>query len=301
MLKFLFIAFFINGLRCEAHKEVIDQAMKWQTIQRQLLIQQIRYNQLQSHKEADNKEFFNIQQQLGAIFLAQKRYRLGFGTAMLPSKTAMHNYVRKKTFLNLKSKELFPLYKKYVEQYQKKYANGEFERLNKNLKQLEALNSLHLKLFQQLNQQYSSKKQLDETKINDIESIGAHVKVLAAEKIYRQTNHQLNWISPVAGIQESSSEFIWKPIARGIILCPDRGTVKSIVRYKQAYVIFIKQDHFTYVVTGANTCSVNVGDKVKQGEPLGFCADKNPGSVELQLWRDDVMLNAGPYFKAMQL
>ncbi len=301
MLRFIFLIACFSALRCEVHTEVFNQAQKWHSIQQQLVILYGQHHQINGKKLHDNQEFFNIQQQLGAIYLAQKRYQLGFGTALLPSTKAVHNYVRKKTFLTLKTKELMPLYKKYVHEYQKKYANGEFERIQKFIKQLEALNVLHVKLFEELEQEHGKKHWIDTSKIDDISSIQTCVKKLPVGIAGKKSNYLLNWITPVAGIKESSSKTIWKPLAGAIILCPDAGIVTSIGRLEGAIVIFIKQHHFTYVVTGLNRCCVNVGDKVRQGEPLGFCADENPCLVELQLWQEDIALDPEPYHNALQL
>ncbi len=300
MRYFLFIIF-ISTLKCEVHIELFDQAQKWHNIQQQLAMLYSQYHKINGNRLLDNQEFFNIQQQLGAIYLAQKRYQLGFGTALLPSTKAVHNYVRKKTFLTLKTKELMPLYKQYVLEYQKKYGRGEFERIQKSIKQLEALNVLHVKLFEQLQQEYKNIRWVDSSKMDDISSIEAHIKKLPIGEVGKKSSHLLNWITPVAGIQETSSKMLWKPLAGSLVLSPDAGAVTSIGRLEGAIVVFIKQHHFTYIITGLNRCCVNIGDKLRQGEPLGFCADTDPCLVELQLWRDDIALDPDPYHKVIQL
>lgn len=300
-MKCLLSIILIAALRCEVHTELFDQAQKWHNIQQQLATLYNEYQKINSNRLLDNQEFFNIQQQLGAIYLAQKRYQLGFGTALLPSTKAVHNYVRKKTFLTLKTRELMPLYKQYVLDYQKKYACGEFERIQKFIKQLEALNVLHLKLFEQLEQEHKNIHWVDNSKIDEISSIEAHIKKLPEGGIGKKTNHLLNWITPVAGIQETPSKMTWKPLAGALVLSPDVGTVTSIGRLEGAIVVFIKQHHFTYIVAGLNRCCVNIGDKLRQGEPLGFCAATDPCLVELQLWRDDIALDPQPYHKVLQL
>lgn len=291
----------ISALRCEAHIEVIEQAQKWHNIQQQIVALYSQYHKISDNRLRDNQEFFNIQQQLGAIYLAQKRYQLGFGTALLPSTKTVHNYVRKKTFLALKTKELMPLYKQYVSEYQKKYASGEFDRIQKLIKQLEALNVLHVKLFEQLEQEHGNTRWIDISKIDDISSIESCIKKLPIGSIGKTSNHLLNWITPVAGVQESSPKMLWKPLAGAIALSPDAGVVMSIGRLNDAIVVFIKQHHFTYVITGLSRCCVSIGDKLRQGEPLGFCASKDPCLIELQLWRDDIALDPAPYHKVMQL
>lgn len=295
----VFFACFFT-LHSETHNEVYEQAQKWYQIQQQLVTLYDQHARLNNDKIHSNQEFFNIQQQLGAIYFAQKRYQLGFGTALLPSERAVHNYVRKKTFLTLKTKELIPLYKKYVQEYQKKYANVEFEKNKKLIKQLEALNILHLKLFEQLKQTQKIKYWTEKQKIEEIPSIPNYIKKLPARNTSKST-YQLNWIAPVAGIKESASKTVWAPLEGAIILCPDAGIVTAIGRLEDSIVVFIKQNHFTYVITGINQCCVNKGDKLKQGDPLGFCADKDPCFVELQLWRDDIALDPEPYHKIFQL
>ncbi len=301
MLKVLFIFFCFFSLRCEVHREVIEQVQKWHNIQQQLAILYSQHTQINDNKAIADQEFFHIQQQLGAIYLAQKRYQLGFGTALLPSEKAVHNYVRKKTFLTLKTKELMPLYTKYAQEYQKKYASGDFERIQKLIKQLEALNVLHIKLFEQNSQSHGLKYWSDTSKINEISSIQNCIKKLPVGTASNKPNHLLNWITPVAGIRENSLKIIWAPLAGAIVLCPDNGTISTIGLLDGSIVVFIKQQHFTYVVTGLSKCLVNTGDKLTQGEPLGFCAEENPCLVELQLWHDDVALDPEPYHKVVQL
>lgn len=301
MLKYFLLVILASTLRCEVHIEVIEQAQKWHNIQQQLVTLYTQFYKISDNRLRDNQEFFNIQQQLGAIYLAQKRYQLGFGTALLPSTKTVHNYVRKKTFLALKTKELMPLYKQYVLEYQKKYASGEFDRIQKFIKQLEALNVLHVKLFEQLGQEHGNIHWIDISKIDDISSIEASIKKLPVGSIGKQSNHLLNWITPVAGIQENSSKMSWKPLPGALVLSPDIGIVMSVGRLNGAIVVFIKQHHFTYVIKGLNRCCVRVGDKLKQGEPLGFCDSVDPCLLELQLWRDDIALDPDPYHKVMQL
>lgn len=286
-------------LHSEVHTEINEQAQKWYQIQQQLVTLYNQYARLNNDKLNSNQEFFNVQQQLGAIYFAQKRYQLGFGTALLPSEMAVHNYVRKKTFITLKTRELIPLYKKYAQEYQKKYANIEFEKNQKLIKELEALNILHLKLFEQLKQTQKLKYWTNKPKVEDISSIQDWIKQLPTRNT--NSNYLLNWITPVAGIKESPSKTVWSPLESAVILCPDAGIVTAIGRLESSIVVFIKQSHFTYVITGINQCCVNKGDKLKQGDVLGFCADKDPCLVELQLWRDDITLDPEPYHKILQL
>ena len=160
---------------CESHTGLIEQAQKWQNVQQQLAILSIEYNRIKKNRDLDNQEFFNIQQQLGAIYLAQKRYRLGFGTALLPSKNAVINYVRKKTFLNLKTDQLLPIYKRYVKDYQKKYGSGEFDRLQKKVKHLEALNLLHMKLFEQQESEHGKKDWINKENLEKVSSMQSFI------------------------------------------------------------------------------------------------------------------------------
>ena len=160
---------------------------------------------------------------------------------------------------------------------------------------------LHVKLFEQLQQEYKNIRWVDSSKMDDISSIEAHIKKLPIGEVGKKSSHLLNWITPVAGIQETSSKMLWKPLAGSLVLSPDAGAVTSIGRLEGAIVVFIKQHHFTYIITGLNRCCVNIGDKLRQGEPLGFCADTDPCLVELQLWRDDIALDPDPYHKVIQL
>jgi hypothetical protein len=275
--------------------EIVAQALTWQGVQQQLIAQRIDCDQLIAKKTADNKEFFNLQQQLGAIYLAQKRYQLGFGTAFMPSEKAVHNYVRKKTFLDLKTKELLPLYKKKVLEYQKRYTTGELERIQKNLKKLEALNLLHIKLFDQLNIEHAKKSWVEFATLVEIPSLEGCLKTLPFGTTIKKSVNLLSWISPVAGISDNQNLHICQPIEGAVVLCPDDGVVAAINRFENTFVVFIKQRRFTYAVKGFSRCCVKVGDKLKQGEPLGMCALKNPPIVELQLWRDDIALDPQPY------
>ncbi len=281
--------------------DIIVQSLTWQGIQKQLMVQRLEYTQLLSKKAVDNKEFFNLQQQLGAIYLAQKRYSLGFGTAFMPSAQSVRNYVHKKTFLDLKTKELLPLYKKKVLEYQKRYATGELERIQKNIKKLEALNLLHLKLFDHFCANTAKKTWIDSSEITEIKSIENCLKALPLGKTLKKSSNLLSWITPVAGIIDNQSPQIWQPIEGAVVLCPDNGSVAAIHYFENALVVFIKQHHFTYVVKGFSRCCVKVGEKIKQGEPLGMCALENPQKVEVQLWRDDIILNPEPYHQVSLL
>ena len=282
--------------------EAIDQALTWHGVQKQLMVNRLEFKRLLAQKNNDNKEFFNLQQQLVAIYLAQKRYQLGFGTAFMPTERAMHNYVRKKTFLDLKTKELLPLYKKKVLKYQKRYATGEFERIQKNIKRLEALNLLHIKLFDQFNIDTAKKSWVDFAKTLKIKSVEDCIINLPVGAIDKKSTNLLSWITPVAGIiRDKDNLQAWQPLEGAIILCPDDGMVAAINCFENAFVVFIKQRHFTYVVKGFNHCCVKVGDKLKQGEPLGMCALENPQMVELQLWRDDIVLDPQPYHQVVTL
>ena len=286
---------------CLYPSDIVVQSLTWQNIQKQLMMQRLECDQLLSKKAIDNKEFFNLQQQLGAIYLAQKRYSLGFGTAFMPSAQSVRNYVHKKTFLDLKTKELLPLYKKKVLEYQKRYATGELERIQKSIKKLEALNLLHLKLFDHFCADIAKKTRIDSAEITEIKSIESCLKALPLGKTLKKSANLLSWITPVAGINDNQSPQIWQPIEGAIVLCPDNGTIAAIHYFEKDLVVFIKQHHFTYVIKGFSRCCVKVGEKVKQGEPLGMCALENPRQVELQLWRDDIILNPEPYHQVVIL
>ncbi len=194
-----------------------------------------------------------------------------------------------------------PLYTRYAQEYQKKYACGDFERIQKSIKQLETLNVLHIKLFEKNSQSHGLKCWSDTSKINEISSIQSCIKKLPVGTTSHKENYLLNWITPVAGIRKNPLKTTWTPLAGAIVLCPDNGTISSIGLLNGGIVVFIKQQHFTYVVTGISKCLVNTGNKLTQGEPLGFCAEENPCLVELQLWHDDVTLDPEPYHKVVQL
>ncbi len=294
---FALLLSFSQAYPCEA----IDQALTWHIVQGQLMVQRLECTRLLAQKANDNKEFFNLQQQLVAIYLAQKRYQLGFGTAFMPTTKAVHNYVRKKTFLDLKTKELLPLYKKKVLEYQKRYTTGELERIQKNIIRLEALNLLHIKLFDQFNIESAKKAWVDFAKILEIKSVEGCLKILPVGIGAKKSTHLLSWITPVAGIRDKDKLQAWQPLEGAVVLCPDDGVVAAINRFENAFVVFIKQHHFTYVVKGFNRCCVKVGDKLKQNEPLGMCALVNPTMVELQLWRDDIILDPQPYHQVVLL
>lgn len=294
---FFFACFFT--LHGGVNNEVYEQAQKLYQVQQQLVAAYDQYARLNNYKLHSNQEFFNIQQQLGAIYFAQKRYQLGFGTALLPSERAVHNYVRKKTFLFLKTRELIPLYKKYAHEYQKKYANVGFEKAQKRIKQLEELNTFHLKLFEQFKKTQKIKYWTEKPKMEKIFSVYDCIKKLPVRN--SKSTHLLNWITPVAGIKESASKTVWAPLEGAVILCPDAGIVAAAPLLGGAIAIFIKQNHFTYVVTGIHQCCVEKGNTLKQGDILGFCADKDPCLVELQLWSEDTILDPEPYHKIFQL
>jgi hypothetical protein len=188
-----------------------------------------------------------------------------------------------------------------VLEYQKRYTTGEIERIQKNIKKLEALNLLHLKLFDQFCANTAKKTWVNYSEITEIKSIESCVKTLPLGASSKKSANLLNWITPVAGITDNQSPQTWQPIEGAIVLCPDTGSIAAIHYFENDLVIFIKQHHFTYVVKGLSRCCVKVGEKVKQGEPLGICALENPQKIELQLWRDDIVLNPEPYHQVVIL
>ena len=38
-----------------------------------------------------------------------------------------------------------------------------------------------------------------------------------------------------------------------------------------------------------------------QGEPIGICDFENSSTIELQLWKNDIILNPSPYHKEITL
>lgn len=298
MLRFSLIFIIVFSLYSNINGDINIRAQNWYYIQQQLVNLHEQYTLFHNDKIKGNQEFFNIQQQLAALYFSQKRYLLGFGTALLPSECAVHNYVRKKTFLALKLKELTPLYKKYADEYQKKYATLDISNNQKKIKKLEKLNELYLKSFDKF--KIINKIPMDITIIERISSIQNWVKKQPLYTI-KKSHHLLSWITPVAGIRQSPDQSIWSPLENAVVLCPDFGIVTTIGILDDSLVVFIKQNHFTYVITGVSQCCVRKGDVLKQGDILGFCAGKNPTLVELQLWRDDTLLDPSPYHKVIQL
>lgn len=301
MLKSIVFIFCLSALYCEVHKKVIEQALEWHSIQQDLNDAYIKYNEIQGNRDQDDQEFFSIQQQLAAIYLAQKRYQLGFGTAMMPSKNALHNYVRKKTFLNLKTKELLPLYKNHLIAYQKKYGSEKFILLQKNITRLEELNLKHTKVFKELEERFNIDERKSKKPIVEVTSIETVLSGIAATKKINRANKNLSWINPVAGIKVNTNEAVWKPLAGAIVVCPDQGTVVAIAKLKESYAVFVMQDDFVYVLNGIKSCCVREGDKLEQGSPVGFISEEDPCLFELSLWRENIPLDPMPYHKAFSL
>lgn len=298
MLKLFICSITTLPLFCHLNNEIKIQAQNWHYIQQQLAYFYEQYAHLQTDKQKNNQEFFNIQQQLGALYFAQKRYHAGYGTALFPSECAVHNYVRKKTFITLKLKELLPLYKNHALEYQKKYAPLEKFDHQKQIEELEERHSFYLKKFKEIKAKHKISTEIKA--IEKVSSIHAWVKKQPFHKIQKSSRF-LNWITPVAGIKPSSSQATWSPLENAVILCPDIGVVTAIGELSHSIAICIKQNHFTYVISGISQCCVNKGDTLKQGDLIGFSAAHNPALVELQLWRDDIILDPSPYYKSAQL
>lgn len=297
MLKFVIFFLVLFSLQGKINDDVKMRAQNWYNIQQKLVHFYNQHSQIHHEKTPNDQEFFNIQQQLAALYFAQKRYHLGFGTALLPSECAVHNFVRKQTFLTLKLKELIPSYKKHANEYQKKY--GKLETLNnqKQIISLEELNHLHLKFFNELKK---TQKILITTTTEVILSINKWIKKQPI-KIIDKPNILPNWIPPAAGIKLSPSQTVWIPIENAVVLCPDIGIVTAIGIFNDSVAVFIKQNHFTYIITGITQCCIAEGSRLKQGDIIGFCSTKNPKLIELQLWRDDILLDPTPYQKVVQL
>ncbi|MCE2715798.1 MAG: hypothetical protein ACK4V2_01710 [Pseudomonadota bacterium] len=298
MLRIFFIFIIFSSLHSQINNDTNIRAQNWHYIQQQIVSIQQEYTNFQNDKTINNQEFFNTQQQLGALYFSQRRYNLGFGTSLLPSECAVHNYVRKKTFLILKLKELMPIYKKYAEKYKEKYAKLNTSSNRKKIKELEKLNDLYLKSFDDF--KLMNRNPINIMTAEKISSLQKSIKNQPFRTI-KKSSSLLSWITPVAGIKQSQDFTIWSPLENAVILCPDSGIVTLIGVLGNSLVVFIKQNHFTYIITGINECYIKKGDMVKQGDILGFCAKKNPALVELQLWRDDTLLDPSPYHKAIQL
>ena len=131
------------------HVAVRENALKWFAIQKQIFSCTKELHADMEQQKKENIEFFRLQYQLAAIYHAQKRYKLGFGAAMLPTTEAVREYLRKKTFLQIKTKEIIPIYHSIVTDYQAKAIGNQLHKKVKNLQQLEALNILHEKLFEE--------------------------------------------------------------------------------------------------------------------------------------------------------
>lgn len=286
-------------LPCSFTSEVVNQSLTWQSVQRQLLSCKTEYNKFASQKSIEDKEFFNLQQQLAAVYLAQKRYRLGFGTAFLPSEKSLCNYIHKKTFLNLKIKELLPLYKQKALEYKQRYTTSDFDRIQKDLKKFEALNLLHIKLFEQYCGA-TKKSLLTPLDFKEIKTIEDGLKSSPFTPGKKPTD-LVDWITPVAGKEDKQNPQKWLPLEGAVVLAPDSGVVSGIYNFENDLIIFIKKHHFTYAIKGLSKCCVKANDKLMQGEPIGVCHSENPSAIELQLWKNEIILNPSPYHKETNL
>ena len=144
----------------------------------------------------------------------------------MPSEKSVLNYIHKKTFLDLKAKELLPLYKQKVLEYQKRYTTSDFERIKKDLKKFESLNLLHVKLFDQYC--VTSKKSLvTSSDVTEINSIAKCIKSLLLSDTGKKPTDLLSWINPVAGESYDKNQ-IWLPLEGAVVLCPDNSVVVAI-------------------------------------------------------------------------
>jgi hypothetical protein len=275
-----------------------EQALKWFDIQKQLVIYSNELKASLKEKNKEDLEFFKLQHQIAAIYQAQKRYRLGFGTAILPTTNAVREYLRKKTFLQLKTKEIIPLYRAAANSHQLKCSSANMEKKIKQFHQLEALNSLHVKLFEEILQNSGkSLRQIDLSNKRDSVAIEKSKKLVSASKI-KSLDGDLDWVSPVAGESEVKNKIIsWRQLLdKSIVIAPGSGLVTFIGEFEGKNAVCISKSSGEYILVGISKVFVAVGDCVKQKDPIGiYETDTSEDLLELRLYKDGEQLEPKSY------
>lgn len=274
-----------------------EQALKWFDIQKQFVScsHELKISLKEQNKE--NLEFFKLQHQIAAIYQAQKRYKLGFGTAILPTTNAVREYLRKKTFLQLKTKEIIPIYRAVANSYQLKCTNAHVEKKIKQLKQFEALNILHAKLFEE-SLQNNSKQLLKFDKSKRVDSIAAVSKKFLKSIKLKASDQDWNWSNPVAGTFEirNNAVFWHSSLDKNIVLAPTGGVVTFVGEFESNTAIVISNHAYDYVLMGADKVLVTVGEFIKHKDPIGtYEAKTSEELLQLRLYKDYVQLDPSPY------
>lgn len=302
MLKILIGLFFSFLSSCMAvqHVAVREYALKWFGIQKQILFCTKELHADMEQQKKENTDFFRLQHQLVAIYHTQKRYKLGFGAAMLPATEAIREYLRKKTFLQIKTKEIIPIYRSMVTGYNAKAIGNQLHKKAKKLQQLESLNMLHEKLFEEALQNNSklSLAVIDSKKTSD-----SWVEVAKTNTVNKlETAYEgLSWSYPVAGDCIIKNKVVlWQSLSKSIVMAPVSGEVTFIGLVSGKTCICIKQKEGACLIAGVNKVCVAVGESVTKKDPLGvFDSLATDGFLELRLFKDDIQLEPG-YYEAQQ-
>lgn len=278
------------------HIAVREHALKWFEIQKQILCCTKELHADMEQQKKENVEFFRLQHQLAAIYHTQKRYKLGFGAAMLPTTEAVREYLRKKTFLQIKTKEIIPIYRSMVAGYNTRSISNQLHKKTKNLQQLEALNMLHEKLFEEALQNNSK---LILAVIDDKKTSNSWHEVTKTNTVNKlQTfSDGLSWDDLAAGDHVIRNKAVlWQPLAKAIVLAPISGEITFIGRVAGKTCVCIKQKDGACLISGINKVCVNVGDIVIKKDPLGvFDSLVTDDFLELRLFKDDIQLEPGYY------
>ncbi len=298
MLKILIGVFFSFLSSCIAvqHFSVREHALKWFEIQKQIMFCTKELHAYMEQQKKDNTDFFRLQHQLVAIYHTQKRYKLGFGAAMLPATQSIREYLRKKTFLQIKTQEIIPIYRSMVADYKSKAIGSHLHKKAKNLQQLQALNVLNEKLFEELLQN-NSMRSLVEIDFNQKSDSWLAVAKLNHSTKLQNVHEGLSWIHPVIGdCLRKNKVILWNPLSKAIVMAPVSGEITFIGLVLGKTCICIKQKEGACLIAGINKVCVAVGEHVTTKDPLGvFDSLATDDHLELRLFKGDIQLEPGYY------
>lgn len=280
LIKLCFFTVFFCKLHCSL--AIKEQAETWINIQKQFYECSQNLEQKIAEKNKENSIFFDLQYQLAAIYFSNKRYNTGFGTSVFPSVASIRDFLKKKFFIQLKTKQILPLYQSKALEYQKHNLYLKIEKEMKNLTELHALNDLIYSLFEQYISQNKLPKKINEETNLPIEKI---VKNFCEEKI-KNEKFNFNIIHPlVCEYKARENKIVYYPGLKSLIISPKSGKIKFLGNFENKLMICISENNQTCIIIGKIKPLVSLGDQVNQKQPIGIFENCEE-NFELQIYHN---------------
>lgn len=245
--------------------DVSDQVKVWLDIQKQFYECSREIEQDLQKKTKENSDFFKLQYQMAAIYFANKRYSHGFGTAIIPKLSDMRYYLRNKIFLELKTKEIVPLFKERNIEYQQNNFSSIIEKKMKNLIHLNALNDLQYRIFEQKADDLMAGESCENINLSFEELLSV---VTDDRGIY---NNFLSLSYPVAGaFKAEKHKLVFYPALCSLVLSPQSGKVIFVGKCNGKKTICITNNSCVCILIGFTKGLVETGQKIHKNESIAI-------------------------------